>query len=290
MTVEKQVSDEGQQEKAEKYWLQGSRLCTGATPSPVPPPHTLISGFPPGRYTSAHQVHWKMIWKSDSSNSFGWGADDWQPHPAHHWGERGGGGEWAGAEYCSSATWLDRLWVTTVAPQWRHWFSGYFSFFLWGETTVFTALDSPLKCINCKRVGVIFSCVSEHTALSWKYSRSLNMKQYIVLQYITFTGKTSWLDFFCFLYWINLAWLTEAKWRREGLQLLDEASAFLVFWHGTMGPRANQQTNKTGHQFQRIFTRQETGTCISLVGETQHCESNAFTERTDVPYCIPKVQ
>lgn len=55
MTGEKQVSDEGQQQKrwkyfhrAEKYWLQGSRLCrhegrlwVGATPSPVFP-HTLI--------------------------------------------------------------------------------------------------------------------------------------------------------------------------------------------------------------------------------------------------------
>lgn len=31
-------------------------------------------------------------------------------------------------------------------------------------------------------------------------------------------------------------------------------------------------------EFLQIFTRQDTGTCISLVGETQHCKSNAFTE------------
>lgn len=43
--------------------------------------------------------------------------------------------------------------------------------------------------------------------------------------------------------------------------------------------RRREHTKQTEEGVRPIFTRQETGTCISLVGETQHCESNAFTER-----------
>lgn len=56
-----------------------------------------------------------------------------------------------------------------------------------------------------------------------------------------------------------------------------------MFGHGTGGLRQKSKeiTKREKKQNQRvprnIYTT-DTGTCISLVGETQHCKSNAFTE------------
>lgn len=199
MSVEKQVSDEGQQQnrwkhfhRAEKYWLWGSRLCrhkgrlwVGATASPALPPHSLwYRDFP----LVAIQVHIKCTTK--------WCGN------LIHLISLGGGlmtdsctllitgweGEWAGPRHRTSDTT-----VHGDGSRFRDILASFCE-----EKLPFSRRSrySPLKCINSKRVGVIFiSCVSEHTARSWKYSSSLNMKQYI-----TFTGRKSWLDFFCFLF------------------------------------------------------------------------------------------
>lgn len=60
---------------------------------------------------------------------------------------------------------------------------------------------------------------------------------------------------------------------------------YCMFWHGTRGLRQNnninQQKEKGFKQNIRLPTNiytTDTGTCISLVGKTQHCKSNALTE------------
>lgn len=49
------------------------------------------------------------------------------------------------------------------------------------------------------------------------------------------------------------------------------------------------QKEKRSSEFLQIFTQRDTGTYISLVGQTQHCKSDALTARECVPHCLSKV-